>query len=272
MIGVCVLAVALLSGVLAMRWYAGQKAGAGLFRTASLGAERPSDVGVPFSEVSLASGDRTLYGWLVRGPDTSTVGRAVLVFHGNGSSLSDQVGVLQVLYQNGFTAFAFDYSGYGQSSGEPSVSRLRRDAIAAFRVFSDSVGVTSRKFVLGTGLGAAVLLSALDEVQPVVDGVVLVGTFASGLEMAIRRGRVPPFLAFLLPDPYDNVRAISSLRKPLLVVHGTSDEVFPVDDAARLLEAAQGPKAMVNPEGVAHAEYLARSADWLPVLEFLRSR
>ena len=37
------------------------------------------------------------------------------------------------------------------------------------------------------------------KVQPVVDGVVLVGTFASGLEMAIRRGRVPPFLAFLLP-------------------------------------------------------------------------
>ncbi len=272
MIGVCVLAVVSVSGVFGMRWYAGEKAEAGLFRTAALGAERPSDVGVPFSEVSIASDDRTLYGWLVRGPDTGTVGRAVLVFHGNGSSLSDQVGLLQVLYQHGFTAFAFDYSGYGQSSGQPSVSKLRQDAVAAFHVFSDSVGVTSRKFVLGTGLGAAVLLSALDEMQPVVDGVILVGTFASGLEMAVRRGRVPSSLAFLLRDPYDNVRAVSTLRKPLLIVHSASDEVFPLDDADRLLDAALGPKTMVRPDGAAHAEYLARSADWLPVLEFLRSR
>lgn len=244
----------------------GRRAEAALFRPAPAGSRTPADAGLTYSAFRIPRGDHTLEAWLVSGGDSAR--SAVLLFHGNGSALADQVPVLQVLAQHGVTAMAFDYSGYGTSGGRPSIDQLRGDAIAAVRAFTDSTGSLAR-YALGTSLGAAVLLSAIDSVQPDLDGVILVGAFASGRRAAVDAGKVPQALAFLVPDVYDNVAAVGRLSRPLLIVHSVEDRVVPIGEAERLLGAAAGPKQFARLPAGGHDAYLATNADWSPVLRFI---
>jgi hypothetical protein len=272
-VGVIVV-VGLAFGVLIVGWLVGRRvvdrrAQEALIVPAPLGTRTPEDVGIPYEAFPITSDGRVLHAWLVRAPDSVTPRRAVLLFHGNRTALSDQVGLQQVLYGRGISSMAFDYSGFGRSSGEPTADHLREDAAAAYRAFVGVVGADAQKFVLGASLGAAVLLDAVHDVQLGTDGVILVGTFASARETAVREGKVPRLLAFLLPNRYDNVRAVRALRRPLLVVHAADDELFPIADAEALVAAAGSTATLVRLDSTAHDQYLTRSEHWEPVVAFI---
>lgn len=251
------------------RSYVGSRAEQVLIVPGRMGTETPADAKLPYAAFTIPSGNRALQAWLVRAADTVESRTAVLVFHGNRASISDLVGLQYVLYDHGITSLVFDYSGFGSSNGTPSVPRLREDALSAWAVFVDSVGREPRKFVLGTSLGAAVLMNAMRDIQLGLDGVVLVGTFASSRATAVRQGRVPRLLAFILQNHYDNVEAAMSLRRPLLVVHSDADELFPLADAEAIVASAGGPAELVRLHGVAHDSYLTVESHWEPVLAFL---
>lgn len=254
-----------------MRAYASREADKALFSPRALGMARPDSAGLAYETLTFASGDRRLMGWFVPAIDTAAAFTGVLIFHGNGTSIAEQVGLLKALSDARITSMVFDYSGYGASTGKPSVAALREDALAALGEFNARMGPNSRRFVLGTSLGAAVILDAMGEMQNSIDGVIVVGTFASSVQTAVRRGRVPGWLAFLLDDPYDNVKAAAALEKPLLVIHSAGDELFPLSDAEAIFAAASGPKQFVRADSIAHTEYLASPDEWQPVIEFIRN-
>jgi fermentation-respiration switch protein FrsA (DUF1100 family) len=265
--------VALGLATLAGRWYAGRRAVRELIVPAQGDTTTPQSVGINYADLQLQSGDHTIRAWWVRAPradSAASAAPAVLLFHPNRCSLAQQVRVQQVLYRAGIASLAFDYSGFGASGGTPSPAALRRDARAAFLVFADSARNASRRVLLGTSLGAAVLLDAVTDLQAGADGIVLVGAFASAREVAVRSGRAPRLLVWLLPDLYDNVAAVRRVTKPLLVVHSAQDQVFPVADAERLLEAAAEPKRLLRLDHGAHAAYLSTAADWAPVIAFIK--
>jgi alpha-beta hydrolase superfamily lysophospholipase len=267
--------VALGLAALAGRWYVGRRAARELIVPAPGDTTTPQSVRINYADLQIPSGDHTIRAWWVRAPARDSAPAAptppaVLLFHANRSSLSEQVGVQQMLYRAGISSLAFDYSGFGASAGTPSPAALRRDARAAFLVFADSARTASRRVLLGTSLGAAVLLDAVTDLQAGADGIVLVGVFASAREAAVRSGRAPRLLAWLLPDLYDNVAAVRRVTRPLLLVHSAQDEVFPVADAERLLEAAAGPKKLLRLDHGAHAAYLSTAAEWAPVIVFIK--
>ena len=279
---------------LAARWYVGRRAAGALIVPAPADTTTPQSVGIPYAALLLQSGDHTIKAWWVRGRTVdsahpalparsvqsapsaasaafaASVAPAVLLFHTNRSSLSHQVGVQQVLYRAGVSSLAFDYSGFGASSGSPSPAALRRDARAAYLAFADSARNASRRILLGTSLGAAVLLDAITDLQAGVDGIVLVGAFASTRQVAVRSGRSPRLLAWLVPDLYDNLAALRRVTKPLLIVHSAQDEVFPIADAEQLLAAATGPKRLLRLDRGGHASYLSTAGEWAPVIAFIK--
>ncbi len=269
LLGAASLLVLLIAGV-AARWYAGRRALRELIVPGDRRAAPSADAGIPAAALSFSSGDHAIRALWVRAAPPESAAPAVLVFHGNRTSLSQQVAVQAVLYRAGISSLVFDYSGFGESEGEASPAALRRDARAAFAVFADSAKDASRRVLLGTSLGAAVLLDAITDVQAGVDGVVLVGTFTSAREAARRAGRLPRPLSLLVPDWYDNVKAVRNLKRPLLVVHSAKDQQFPLEGAERLVAQATVPKRLIQLEDALHQRYLATSADWRPVLEFIR--
>ena len=277
---------------LALRWYAGRRAVQALIVPAKADSTTPGSLGVPYTDLQIPSGAHTIHAWWVRAAAPATAAAAshssgtrrsaaaaapaaspapaVLLFHGNRTSLARQAGIQQVLYRAGISSLAFDYSGFGTSGGSPEPEALRRDARAAAAVFNDSAKSASRRILLGTSLGAAVLLDAITDLEPGCDGVVLVGPFTSARDLAVLRGRVPRWLAWLVPDLYDNVAAIRHLTKPVLIVVSVRDSLFPIAGADRLFAAAAEPKRLAKLEHTGHDAYLATDESWRPVIAFIK--
>ena len=291
LLAIVVVLVLLGAGTLALRWYAGRRAAEALIVPARADSTTPLGLGVPYADLRIESGGHAIHAWWVRAapptppapPDKARSAKAaaaaaiaplaapaVLLFHGNRATLAQQAGVQQVLYRAGISSLAFDYSGFGTSSGAPGPQALRHDARAAFAVFTDSARSASRRILLGTSLGAAVLLDVITDLETGCDGVILVGAFTSARDLAVQRGRVPRQLAWLLPDLYDNVAAIRYLTKPVLIVASTRDSVFPVAGADRLFAAASEPKRLVELEHTGHDAYLATDESWRPVIAFFK--
>lgn len=242
----------------------------------ALGTATPAGAGVPFSRVAIERGDRTLIGWWVRArADSGVVAPALLFFHGNRSAISDYIDFQRFLYRQGVSSLVFDYSGFGASGGDPSLGNAIADAAAVSDVFADSAGGTSRKTAMGAGLGATVLLQAIDSVQPRVNGIVLESVDASAKESAVRAGRIPGFVAPLVADVADNVAAASRATVPVLAVYSPGTPRVTLEDAQRIVDAIPAPaRASVVQHWRRSSGGLlstSRACDWAPVLAFVRS-
>jgi alpha/beta superfamily hydrolase len=240
----------------------------------TLGAATPASVGIPFSRVAVENGNRTLIGWWVRArADSGKTPPALLFLHGNRSSISDYVEMQRFLYKQGISSLVFDYSGFGASGGDPSLTNAIQDAGSVARVFADSAGAAARKVAMGSALGATVLLQAIDSVQPHVNGVVIEGVTASVRESAVRDGKLPKLVAPLVEDLADNVGAARSVKVPLHAVHSYADQRFPIEDAQRVVQAIPAQYSLVRHWRKGHSALLSstRECDWDPVLKFIRT-
>jgi fermentation-respiration switch protein FrsA (DUF1100 family) len=52
--------------------------------------------------------------------------------------------------------------------------------------------------------------------------------------------------------PYDNLGKIDKIKAPLLIIHGSQDEIIPVEMSRRLFAAARGPKELYIIPGAHH--------------------
>ena len=93
---------------------------------------RPESVGLTgFAAVDIATQDGELLdAWWAPPPE---LGRGIALFlHGTPSTLADTVWRLPDFQKSGLGAMAFDYRGYGASTGTPSEAGLRADGRAVF--------------------------------------------------------------------------------------------------------------------------------------------
>ncbi len=240
------------------------------FQTSEMGPERPSDVGLDYEASNIEIGDRTLRAWWV--PAENAVG-AVLVFHGQNEALSDWVPAIARLNDNDLSVFVFDYSGFGESEGDPSVQTLREDSEAAFKVFQKRAP-DGPIYLLGYSLGAGVLIDAMNHHDLTSDAIVLASPFSSIRDVAVEEGAVPGFLSAVVPDAYNNVTGARSINVAMRIVHSETDGRFRVQMAQEVAEAAPNAEIVIVPTP-RHSEFLASpdeigdSADrfWSAVLE-----
>src|SRR6266542_3749951 len=78
----------------------------------------PAEFGVRFSAMTATTQDgERLHGWLLH---ASTPRALVVYFHGNGGNLSVWAPILAAVARHGYDVLAFDYRGYGLSTGRPT--------------------------------------------------------------------------------------------------------------------------------------------------------
>lgn len=208
----------------------------------------PDQFGVPYEQLSLRTSDgETVDAWFVRAV-REPLGH-ILFAHGNGGNLGDRSPILALLAAAGFDVLAFDYRGYGRSSGRPSEHGTYRDARAAREALLAQPGVDPERVVyLGKSLGGGVMLELANALPPAA--LVLMSTF-TGMRDAARA--VYPFLPKLLvPNAYPSLRRIRTLRCPVLIMHGDADELLPVQMGRTLFAHAPEPKRLVIYPGAHH--------------------
>lgn len=246
---------------------------AGTFLTKPMGPERPTDRGIAYQKVMIPSGDRQLSGWWVPADKARAT---VLVWHGQNEALSHWTYAIKRFHDSGLSVMVFDYTGFGDSPGKPSVENLRQDSAAAVKAFDERSSKLPR-YLLGYSMGAGVMLDYLREYPAVNHGVVVVSGWSSIREVAMATGGLPKTLSWMVPDAYDNAKALRAVTAPVLIVHSRTDGRFPALMAESNVAANSGAR-LVMTDTPAHSDFLVDpqvlqgKADqlWDAVLQFMR--
>jgi fermentation-respiration switch protein FrsA (DUF1100 family) len=222
----------------------------------------PKDWRFQFEEVSFRSKDGTpLSGWFVpvQGKLKGKAKGTIVFSHGNTGSIGHHLGFHLWLVVEGYNVLTYDYRGFGKSGGKVDRRGMIDDVRAAFDYVVKRPDIHPGRLVsMGHSLGGAKTLVALSE-APVrgLRAVITDAAFSSYEAMARQlAGEVGAKLVSDEWAPRDSVAKIAPL--PLLIVHGTNDEVVPFAQGRLLFETAKEPKTMFQIKGGRHGDSLLR--------------
>lgn len=194
-----------------------------------------------------ASDGVRLTGWKTRIPPDGPV---FLYFCGNAGNLEDRDELMVRCATSGLAVVAFNYRGTGESEGRATESAVHRDAIEIHQYTINTLGVDPNRIVYwGHSIGGAVATELACNRPPA--GIVLEGTFRSGLAMA---KRMLPFLpvSWFMTYKFDNEANLARLRCPVLLVHGSHDFTIPSADSEFLDKVAGGSSEVWIVPGADH--------------------
>jgi dipeptidyl aminopeptidase/acylaminoacyl peptidase len=200
---------------------------------------------------------------------------AVLFLHGFPGS-EQNVDIRRLLLQRGVASFSLHFSGAWGSEGYYSFSQLVPQAAAALKFLASQGFVDNKRLaVFGFSMGgwAALNLAArtpglrgVAAVAPVGGPEMVssavgdhVGHLSRTLRIRSAGSLANDFVRCV--TSMDPAKAAAALDCPLLLVHGTKDDVVPSSVSQRLLSATLMPKTLVLGRGAAH-DFLDRR-EWL---------
>jgi pimeloyl-ACP methyl ester carboxylesterase len=220
------------------------------------------------SNVEIPVGDGVrLRGWAFTSPSNE---RWVIWFYGNTQSVFKTIQQQDALFRI-FRAnvVAVDYRGYGFSDGEPTLEQIAADALVTYDHVSANLAHGLPIFVVGHSLGTIPAL-AIASKRPVA-GTVLMSTVTSpqdALDVVVHaipwwqriwiRVYLAPALRDLKPTTAD---LVSRVKGPLLMIHGTDDELFPIEHVRRLFDLAPATqKTFCSVDHATHQETIPSSS------------
>jgi alpha-beta hydrolase superfamily lysophospholipase len=176
--------------------------------------------------------------------------------------------VAALLTDLGLAVLVLDARCHGRSddSRVASMPAFADDVEAAVQWLVKDEGIDPRRVVLAghsVGAGACLLVASRN---PAVAGVLSLASMAHPREFmtgAFARARMPSFIVSVLLravehqirhrfDTFAPLHTIARVSAPVLIVHGTDDDVVPVDDARRLHARAGGSAHLLVVPGANH--------------------
>ena len=207
--------------------------------------------------VRFGSGPYELAGFHLPNPEA----RYTLLFsHGNGEDLRGALALATNYREAGYAVFAYDYRGYGTSTGLPSEAGVYADVLAAWDHLTGVLGAPPESIVsMGRSLGTTAAIELA--VRRPVAGLVLEAPLLTAFRTVI------PFR--VLPwDKFPNAAKMKQVRPPVLVIHGREDRIIPFWHGQRIFALAPEPKRFVA-LGAHHMDALVVARD--RYLEALRN-
>jgi uncharacterized protein len=173
-----------------------------------------------------------IHGLLIHNPDAKGL---IFYLHGNTGNLKRWQFMAEELSHFGYDVFAFDYRGYGASSGKRSEAKMHRDAEHCFdemlKQYHDKPVI-----IYGRSLGAAFAtrLAARRKCECVVLETPFYNMHQTGKYYL-------PFIPIklLLRYRFRSDLYIQNIEAPIYIFHGTSDRVVPHEHAQKLYHRAK---------------------------------
>ena len=187
----------------------------------------------------------------------------LLYFHGNAGNISERASRFQQIVGSGFGFLAMSYRGYPGSGGSPSEAALVSDGADAFDWLAAKGGPI---VIYGESLGTGVATEVAAERQG--QALILEAPYAAALDIAAATYPWAP-VGLLMRDPFLSREHIQQVAVPVLIIHGTADQVIPVEQGEKLFEFAHEPKKLAIIEGATHSD-LWKNGLWAIVQGFLR--
>lgn len=215
-------------------------------------AEGMSEVWIPFNSRQNDQPVRLHGLWLAHENMARQANAPVLLYlHGARYNVTGSAFRARRMHELGFSVLAVDYRGFGKSSpGLPSEDMAYEDARAAWDWLGQQYPNRPR-YIFGHSLGAAIAIELAAQVDDEA-GTLVEGSFTSipDVVSSFKWGWLP--VGPLITQRFEAVKRVAAIGSPLLVVHGTQDQLIPPELGQRLFEAATGRKALVLVEGGSH--------------------
>lgn len=221
----------------------------------------PQTYQLAHQEVWLPVQDKaSIHGWWL---PASKPTRGVLLFlHGNSYNAGANLFHAKRFVSLGFSVLLMDYRGYGQSGGAfPHETQVYEDAQAMYDYLIEDQGVLpSEILVYGHSLGGAIAIELVKN-NPVA-GLITESTFTSIADMANITGKYA-FLPInlLLHQRFESLNKIATIEQPILFIHGSEDELIPLQMVESLHGAAIAPKQLLIVPGAGHNNVATTAGD-----------
>jgi fermentation-respiration switch protein FrsA (DUF1100 family) len=166
-------------------------------------------------------------------PPLSPERPVLLYFHGNAEAAAHNLPLAGSLRADGFGVFLAEYRGYGGLGGSPSERALYADGEAAVAELGRLGVPPSRVVLVGRSLGSGVAVELATRHR--VAAVVLVSAYTSIVDMG--RTVAGPLAPLVVRDRFDSLSKIRRVTAPVVLLHGSRDDVVPVAMGRRLAAA-----------------------------------
>lgn len=224
----------------------------------------PEDFNLKWNEIYISTPDGCkLHGWLF---PVDRDAPYILFCHGNAGNISHRLENIKLLAEMQLNVLIFDYRGYGKSTGKPSEKGIYLDTLTAYDYLLNKEKIKPEKIIVfGRSLGAAAVIDVA--MQRKVKSVIIESGFLSTRHMARRMG-IFSLLSPFLPAHYNNLEKITMLSVPILIIHGTKDEIAPVSMGEKLFEAANNPKFLYRiPEANHNDTFVVGGVEYMAIFK-----
>ncbi len=214
-----------------------------IFHPKKLAADHQFEIPNEFEEIWFETEDEeTLHGLLVKQSSDTLI----FYLHGNSGTV-EKYKYTAVTYNNmGYDFFVLDYRGFGKSSGEmQSEEQMFADVQLAFDTLRKRY---EHIIVIGysIGTGPAAWLAANNE----IDKLVLQAPYYSLIDMKNQRFSFVPDR--LLKYKFETNKYIPQIEEPIMIVHGTADEVINYSASKRLSKLLKDHDHFLSHEAHGH--------------------
>ncbi|MCB8763418.1 alpha/beta fold hydrolase [Planktothrix agardhii 1029] len=237
----------------------------------------PDNVGLSYQDIELQistpSGKiETVHCWWIPS-ETNPNQKVIIDLHGNRNTIEGNIGYAEQFHEMGLSVLLVEYRGYGRSTNRfPSEKTVYQDVEAAWNYLVNERQINPHNiYVFGHSLGGAIAINlALKHTE--IAGLIIESSFTNIREMIDYKKKYWMFpINLILTQKFDSLAKISALKMPILLTHGTEDELIPKTMSEDLFNAAIEPKQLLIVAGAGHnnVRQVGGKEYWETVQQFL---
>jgi uncharacterized protein len=188
----------------------------------------------------------------------------LLYFHGNAGGLSDRTDKLRFYQSNNLGFLAVSYRGFEGSTGMPSESGLLIDAKTSYDWLISQNVQHEKIIVVGESIGTGIAVQLAS--QKPIQALALEAPYFNAVDVGARIYWYLP-VRLLMKDQFRSSEYIANYHGPLLIIHGTEDQIIPFEQGQKLFDRANQPKQLITVNGKGH-EMIFDPQTWAAEIPF----
>ena len=205
----------------------------------------------PYEEIWMANGSDSVHAiWCKPGGEPAGV---VFFCHGNYGNISYNDTIIRSLVEGGFAVFAWDYPGFGHSSGKPTHTGIAATGQRALETLLERDDVKGKQVIaFGFSIGCQIATKLARDNRESVAALVLDAGMKSFTEMALLFSpeEAHAMIRQYVTSPYSSLEDIRYLEgMPKLILHSREDKVAPFAHSEAVFESAPAPKLFLEYPG-----------------------
>ncbi len=172
----------------------------------------------------------------------------ILYLHGNRGSNRRCLRQAEMFEGLGYDIFMPDYRGYGKTEGSITSEKQLYSDVQSVYDFLKTKYNESEIAIAGYSLGTGMASHLAAENNP--GRLILLAPYVSFIDMKNRRFPIVP--NFLIKYPLSNRKHLKKVRCPVILFHGTNDEIIPFDSSVELQKINPSQIQLVKLQGTGH--------------------